>query len=452
MKNRFLFSRAAFVGACCASACCAAVSFAAPPVPAVAGTAPPAQIRPVQTDARYAHSYNTFALQACDKVEKNLPEIQRVSEILAQRHFDGGLIGFPWNGQGLQQELAGRSGGLMHIDWGRGWKDRSPELDKYNAAIVGWDRAPGGGELATLQKLHEKGIYIVGFGPRDLPALAEIVPLCDAFFDTGLGADDRMVTLPNGKAGRGNLLVNMLNGWALTGEIVAALTRRGVMPPMWKGWLLADGREWSDKYFGKKQWHDDFKIEPIAAGTLTRAYLTEIRANIRRFEAKQSEKIVRAAGLIVDEFKAGRKTVVATQGHAPWTYVGLYEDARWAQAHDIDAVAPQQVEAYRTKAPEGALVLRLGYSGLNQKDAALFAEKKQRVMLIAAPSPRPEFQVPADLLLNIDMEWPDGDATVAIEGYPIKVLPPSGIMQVVAYEDVNVEVLARLPAEQKPIP
>ena len=42
------------------------------------------------------------------------------------------------------------------------------------------------------------------------------------------------------------------------------------------------------------------------------------------------------------------------------------------------------------------------------------------------------------------MGWEFGDACVTIKGYPIKLFPPSGVMQLVAYEAVNVEVLARL--------
>jgi hypothetical protein len=318
-------------------------------------------------------------------------------------------------------------------------------MDKHNVAFIGWERPPGEGDLAQLQKLKDAGTYIIGFGPRGMSQLAPHLKLCDAFFDTGLGNDDRVVTLPNGaKAGRANLLVNMLNNWALTGEIVAALTRRGKMPTMWKSWMYPDGHDWSDKYYQKAQWHDEFNIAPIAAGVLSRAYLTEIRANIRSFTATQSPLVARAATMIADEMKAGRKTIVATQGHAPWRFVGQYEDARWAILSDFDASAPAQVENHR-KTPDGALVLRLGKHGLRKSEAAVLAEKKQRVILVTVPTPVAEFIPPAGLPLTIDMQWKFGDAAIPIPNYPIKILPASGVMQVVAYESINTEVLARLP-------
>ena len=46
--------------------------------------------------------------------------------------------------------------------------------------------------------------------------------------------------------------------------------------------------------------------------------------------------------------------------------------------------------------------------------------------------------------MTIDMQWKYGDAAIPIENYPIKILPASGVMQVVAYEAINTEVLARL--------
>jgi len=42
------------------------------------------------------------------------------------------------------------------------------------------------------------------------------------------------------------------------------------------------------------------------------------------------------------------------------------------------------------------------------------------------------------------MGYPFGDACVEIKGYPFKVFAPSGVMQLVSYEAINVEVLSRL--------
>jgi hypothetical protein len=87
----------------------------------------------------------------------------------------------------------------------------------------------------------------------------------------------------------------------------------------------------------------------------------------------------------------------------------------------------------------------LGTSGLDDDAARIFAEKNQRVILISIADPRPNFGRAGQAILNIDMGWLYGEATVTIPGYPVKLFPASGLMQIVAYESINVEVLARLP-------
>ena len=350
----------------------------------IEGATGPTGTRQKQIALSPSQQYFAFAQNAADKIEKNLSEATRVAEIVAEKHLKGGMIGAVFHQQSLEEEITGRSGGLLHMGFDRAWsKERTPEMDKHNVALVGWERAPGDGDLAQLQKLKEAGTYVIGFGPREMTQLKEHVKLCDAFFDTGFGDDDRVAVLPNGeKAGRGNLLVNMLNAWVLQGEIVAALTRQGKMPTMWKSWMYPDGKEWSNKYFQKAQWHDEFAIAPIAEGVLGRAYVNEIRANINSFQAIQSTPFMRAASLIADEMKAGRKTIVATQGHAPWRFVGQYEDSKWATLSDFDASSAAQVENHRNNTPEGALVLRLGKHGLHTTEATVLKEKKQRVILI----------------------------------------------------------------------
>jgi hypothetical protein len=151
------------------------------------------------------------------------------------------------------------------------------------------------------------------------------------------------------------------------------------------------------------------------------------------------------ASHIAAEMRKGNKTVVATMGHLAWTIIGKFEDARWAKALDLNDGAPGQVKDYNDTTPDGALVLRLGYSGQHAPETEIFARKHQREMLItASDNPRPEWKVPTNLVTKIEMGWEFGDACVSIPGYPIKVFPPSGVIQIVAYECVNVEVLERL--------
>ena len=62
----------------------------------------------------------------------------------------------------------------------------------------------------------------------------------------------------------------------------------------------------------------------------------------------------------------------------------------------------------------------------------LFHRKHQRVLLLTAENPRPEFAIPADCELRADLGFTFGDACVLLDGYPIPILPPSGVLQIAA--------------------
>lgn len=426
---------------------CAAVWLTAPM--ARAQTNPATAVTPAQ-------QYINFALKACDNTERQLPEISRVAEIVAQRHIAGGVIGILWDeasqstGQGMEEELVGRSGQMMNIGFNRALKQNRTDAERTNDVLIaGWFKEPGAKDLARLQEFKRHGCYLIGLGPRKLPALAEHAKLCDAWFDTGNATNDLVVKIAadGSQAGHGNLLGNTLNAWTFMGEVIAALTRHGKMPPIAKSFSYEDGRAWWTKYFQKQQFHTDYQVAPIPAGQLGRSYIADIRELLQKFSRTQLAEVNRTADLIVEELGHGRKTLVATMGHMPWAYVGKNEDTVWV-IPSIESLyshlLPGQGDYYCQATPDGALVLRLGYNGHHRDEDAIFKKKHQRVMLITAENPRPEWQLPKDLLTVIDMGNAFGDACVAIPGYPIRALPPSGIMQLVAYEAVNVEVLARI--------
>ncbi len=401
--------------------------------------------------------YSAFVLQSIDRVEAGTTGLVALAEQLADRHMAGGVFGAIWEPpsatgpQGPQYEIKGRSGGLAAMDVSLSRKLKEADRAK-DVAVIGWQRDPDPRDLDILRKYRER-FFIVAFGPRHLPSLAPHVALCDAWIDTGLGADDRVLSLPAGaRAGRGNALVNALNAWALQAEFVAALTRRGKMPPLLKSHMWDDSNAWNERYRGKLAFHDDLTIRPVAAGVLSRQYLEQIRDLVRTFARTQQEAVARSADRIVAELADGRRTVVAQTGHTTYEHVGRYEDAVWATPLVLYET-PGRIKQYPQLTADGALVLRLGYSGLEPPVAAVLRQKRQRVMLITSThDTRPEYKAPSDVLALVDMGWDFGDACVQIEGYPIRVFPPSGVMQLVAYESVSVEVLSRLAARQREIP
>lgn len=394
--------------------------------------------------------YLASALASCDQVEQRIPELTKLAETVARRHANGGTLRVIWEGaeggigpQGPQNELLGRSGGMSAFDGSLELRRKLSGDRGKDVAIIGWQRAPGPSDLEILRKYREK-FFIIGFGPRDLPELAEHAKLVDFWVDTETRGDDRAVGLPDGtRAGRTNNLINVLNSWAFIGELVAALTREGVMPTMLKSHSLPDAKEWNDRYRGNFLFHNDLSVAPIPGGVLSRRYLSEIRKLLRKFGDTQRAHVRQTADLIVAELAKGQKIPVAQIGHTTYAQVGQYEDELWADPRILTRGG--RVKAWERTTADDSLVLRLGYSGEDKELMDVMRKKKQRVMLITSDcDQRPDYQTPDDVLTVIDAGWDFGDACVPVDGYPALILPPSGVLQIAAYESINVEVLSRV--------
>ena len=395
-------------------------------------TEPPAP-RPAQKYLRSIH-------QHLDRIEKNLPQFTELGERTAERYERGGLVGFHWLGATLEQELIGRSGGLMHVGFDRPWKDKALRTDKEKAhdmAVVAWDADPKSNDLKRLQKFKEAGQFVLGFGSMRNPRLADHAEACDAWVDLDTEPKDR-------DPGKLNHVVGAVSGWVWMAETIAAHTRKGRMPTMWKSWAMEDGRDWSDRFFRKVKYHEDYSVAPISKGVLGKAFLHRIRSQLLALENTQLPTLLNFAESIARESKAGRRTVVASSGHMVMHYVGKYSDSAWADNIEVHENVESQLNNFKKKAPPGGLVLRLGYFGLSPKVDDLFKAKKSRVLLMAAENPRSDFASHLNYPGRLDLGLAFGDACVPIEGYPIALFPPSGIVKAAAYESLNLEVLRLL--------
>lgn len=259
--------------------------------------------------------------------------------------------------------------------------------------------------------------------------------------------DDPAITLPDGRgAGNPHIMHNALAAWALQAEVISALTRKGKAPLIWKAFSFPDGRDWMEKYFRKDQFHSDFSFDPIPKGELARKFLDGIRDHILRFEETEFDDINRAADLVAAEVNSGVLVPTAAIGHMPWTYIGYGFDQRWTTLLNFHGNDAKQMQKFSDSVKDGGMVVVLGYCGLHAPAADKLRTHNQRTIMITTPNQVEEYRIPRDLHLEvyIDMGYAFGDAMIEIPNYPIKLLPPSGIMQLVAYEMLSAEVLARL--------
>lgn len=385
-------------------------------------------------------------LELCDEAEGRLPLAVRAGETIAERHLKGGAIGMWWENGCLGPELYGRAGNLVNIGFDRAWTTNRSDAEKaQNVALVGMEWPPWDTARRLIRTESQRKTFLLGFGPRTHPELADTVAACDLFFDTGFGTNDQVAVLADSRrAGHLNHVANALHGWMVMAEITSAFTRQGRMPSIWKSFSYPDGRAWGERYLFKQRFHDEFTVPPQPEGALARAYLDRIRHLIRRMQIEQIGHLRKAADLIAAEQRRGRKTVVAWAGHMPEAYVGQLEDRAWAQPIQLHLFLPEQRDSFRKNAPDGALVVRLGYHGLDPEGPPLFREKKSRLICLAGNHPDPKWQVPGDALVNIDLLWPFGDGCVALDGYPFPVFASSGILQAAAYSALCAEVEARL--------
>ena len=387
---------------------------------------------PTKSPPSAAAVFLDAALAACDRAEANLPEITKAAETIADRHLAGGLIGYPFNNsQLLAMETWGRAGGLVHVGFDRPFKKDRTGAEKANdVALVAYSDAPGAGDVDELKRLRAAGCHVLGLGPRGRPELAGVVGACDTWIDTGT---------PGVEGGNAASLSNLVHGWCLTGEVVAALTRRGKMPTVWKSFTYQDARTWAERYFEKKQFHDDYSVAPIAAGELARAYLRQVGHALRRLRTDEPA-LIKAAARIAEEWRGGKKTVIAWSGHLGYTKPNVFARP-WSQVVELEPSLDFMVEAYRKAAPQGALVLRIGSNGRPANEVELFRQMGQRVMYFAGHHPDPSGRAPApDALVEVELGFPFGDACVAVAGYPVRILPASGVLQLAVFGAIDAQV------------
>ena len=399
-----------------------------------------------------AEEYLEASVSVPDRVAKHMARLSATGELMAARHLEGGMIRFLRTGHPLPSELKGRSGGIMHVGSGRCWtQERTPEQKSKDMLLVGLDPARlRQGSLDQMRKAGENGVYIVGFGPREAPQIADHVALCDEFFDNGFGSDDRVAGLSaGGRAGRLGVVIDVLHAWALTAEHVAALTREGKMPIMAKSFTWEDGREWWGHYYKKGEaFHGDIEVPPVKKGKLGSAYLERLRGLLAGLGERETADIRRAAELIVDQVEGGKKVAVSYVGHMPMHYVGQGADEVWVKPFYMWYGGKPTIAKFRNYAAPDDVTFRLGYAGLHENLSRLFVETDQRLILTSGENIREKWQPPealrARVVVDIDMGWRMGDACVELPGYPFKLFPPSGITQYAVYQAVSTGVLERL--------
>ena len=231
---------------------------------------------------RPAHWHVALMYQQIVLSRGQMPVIEMAGQAAARRTVNGGFI---WAGgsQGdFGAEAIGRAGGLMGV--------KPLDLSQvFRKDVVLY--APRGA-------LSEHG-------PGEHRALQNCRCICDCICrrarlaGTPTGPDllidcGSLTGLPTGHGICPlDTVTNIMNLWVFTGEYVAACTRMGKTPVLYKSYGLDGGRERDGKYDGQL-FHDDISVAPVRPGVLGNAYLDRINKILSQLEHEDLDDITQA--------------------------------------------------------------------------------------------------------------------------------------------------------------
>ena len=344
------------------------------------------------------------------RTRAQLPQMTASAENAARRIVDGGHLYATGSQPDFVVELVSRAGGLMCI---------SPLTDssvakKNDVVLYATRGAIAEEDRLRITKLRGQGAYVVVFS-SGVGATAANSPADDAF-DNGVSGGSK---LGLGKIAPADTVINIINGWTWTGEFIAACTRLGKMPIVFRSVHLPGGSDRIAKYKGQT-FHDDMTIAPIERGMLGAQYIDHLTTYLAALRSNGPPSLA-LAGLRLRE---------ATPAHSV-----LQVMAHMFPAHYQDPRAPQPFESMtrldeNQPPPQGLFTVVLGYQKAPQ--LAVDAVHFSRDVLLYTSVQRARDDR-ASYIYYIDLHWPLEDGCVQVNGYDVPALASSGVMQAAVY-------------------
>lgn len=378
-------------------------------------------------------AYQAWMLSCLDALQADLPEISASAEAAADLYINQSFTLLLAGAPGFVSEAYGRAGGMMPIESIKWW--RRPTERAVVLYALREEALPD--DYAILRRLVGQGCHVILFARRSLldEALRQDIEGLEAL-DThaaaqgGLfqSADDEWV-VPTDPIAR------MVAEWTWIGEFVAACTRQGRMPTMWKSNGAEGGMDWNNLYQRPRRRYHETAPPPVPPGQLGRAYLDAVRTALRTLYANEVGRIVQVADWAMDARAAGRTVYTFSNGHGPLLDPGGPHDPRYFRQLSTDEYT---VDPTVTLAA-GDVILYIGQGGMpvewgsfqgrdlpgdwrraGVKVAWSFGNLWTREFCRQISMIQPEEPF-------LDQHFAYADASVWIEGYPLGILPTSGI-------------------------
>ena len=299
-----------------------------------------------------------------------------------------------------------------------------------DAVLLGWTNAEPEAEQALLSRLAESGSFIVGFGPSPTTPIgraqsaaldsliASAPPLPTALLRTFDNAAYPLISLQN-----------LILLWTFTGEVVAALTRRGHMPAMYQSVLVPGARQRNERR-GQRRIEAAPEIPQLAPCQLGSAYLDRLSGILHTLVRRENAAIAQVARAGSTALRQGQRICAFLISHFPVHQWGAPGDPlvmhRLSQVHG----ETPSIEELELKLRAGDLFFFLGYYN-RPREAYALARMRGVTIAEVITGPATDAGPAPDLVIRPG--WPYGDALVAVPQYDVPILPASGIVQTAIY-------------------
>ena len=370
--------------------------------------------------AEYLHTISS----RIEGIKRDVPKLAAMAQQMAGHLLSGGNIFVPPVSPYWASEFTARAGGLMGIatgDYAGPYVPTSRDDVAFTTLPRKWSEKSQAGWRALTESPAR--IFVIG-DDRPAKALGGRVEA-----RTGLG---------EGSTEQANIRTfeELVRGWIVTGEMIAACTRAGKMPHIWMSVWLEGALVRNASFFAhdnlREPWkvplfHERIYVPPIQAGHVADEFLTELE-KIRSLLRRQTEALDAASRWVSQAKRAGRKVSMVAVGHA-------YPEILEADENELPVSWSKSISnvsrAHPDDLAEGDVAIHFGYSPVEAEHVAGLLARKVK-FVYTSPYGQRDLQQHENLIW-LDLPWRPGDGTVDVPGYSVRILPMSSSAHTMAY-------------------
>ena len=399
-----------------------------------------------------AREFLAEALRRTAALRRETAHFTQLGEKMAQPLLAGGDLCLPPVGSFSHSEFSGRAGGLMGIRWAE-----RPASSK-DVAFFGlpdprrWK--PQEDEAFQKQLSSRRRLFVIGRPDEVEGKLRRRI----SGFTGGARAEEGLHALGEQRPlAPYRPFEQLVRGWLTKGELIAACTRKGLMPTIWmsvwfEGALARNTALIKHNSNRREPWlvpllHDkDYYVPPLPRGRVATEYLRLVDSLIETLD-RQARALTRAGDWMAQAHRAGKRVAATAVGHSYPQILGLPKESnypvRWGTTNsDLATAIPADLG-------KGDVYIHLGYSPVDVRKVSAILRRGIR-FIYTSPYGRPEALKDHEGLIWLDLPWRPGDASIDVPGYSVRILPLSAVAHTLAYFSLLSEMAGRMGWTQGP--